>query len=261
MEHFRLALVTGATSGIGKALSQLLASKKIALILSGRNEESLAALKNELSKKVPVTTLIANISSDHDRKMIVQTIEKKIPDLVINNAGFGLYGDALSHPVIDQLDILDVNGTAVLEFTLTAAKALKEAKRKGVILNISSAAAFQVFPGFAVYAASKTLVNSFSEALDWELKKEGIRVLSACPGFVETSFGRRAAGGRPPAGVRKLNSMTPEFAAQEIWQQIVKQKPVHIFDWRFRVATWLSRLVPKRILKEIIYQDILDRVK
>jgi len=257
---FRLALITGATSGIGEALAKLLASKKTPLILTGRNEKILASLKEELGKQVAVTTIQSDLSSIRDRALLVHQIESHVPDLVINNAGFGLYGDALSHPIAEQLNMLEVDGAAYLELTLAAAQALRKAQKGGVILNVSSAAAFQIMPGLAVYAASKAFVNSFSQALDFELKKWGIRVLSSCPGYVTTGFAKRAAG-RPIKPKKKLGSMTPEFAAEEIFRQIEKGKRLHIFDWKFRLATWFSYLVPKALSAKVVYSDILDRVK
>lgn len=259
MQKFRLALVTGATSGIGKALSHLLASKNISLILTGRDESALADLKKELSH-VNVTTIAGDLSSIRDRSALSYVIESNAPDLVINNAGFGLYGDAVSHPIAEQLNIMEVNGMAVLELTLVAGKALMKAGKPGVIMNISSAAAFQVFPGMAVYAASKAFVNSFSQSLDMEFEKNGVRVLASCPGFITTGFSKRASKG---AGKTKpkIKPMSVEFAAQEIFWQIEKLKPLHIFDWRFRWATWLSYFVPKRLAATIVYEDILERIK
>lgn len=258
--NFHLALVTGATSGIGKSLSKLLASKRIPLILTGRNQRVLEELKEELSKLVPITTLQGDLSQVRDRATLSYLIESAVPDLVINNAGFGLYGDALSHPITEQLNIMEVNGMAPLELTLVAAKALIKSGREGVIMNISSAAGFQVFPGMAVYAASKAFVTSFSQSLDKEFEKKGVRVLASCPGFITTGFSHRASKGSQKVKP-KFEPMNVEFAAQEILWQITKRKPLHIFDWRFRLATFFSYFVPKSISSKIVYKDILRRIK
>lgn len=172
-----LVLITGATSGIGKATAELFADKGVNLILSGRNQFELEQLQSTLSKKVSVQIVQADLAKKEERQCVLDVIQAQVPNIVINNAGFGLYGDALTYSIQEQLEMLDVNGRAVLEMTLKAGEALISAKKNGTILNISSAAAFQILPTMAVYAASKAFVNHFSQALDFEFKKNGIRVL------------------------------------------------------------------------------------
>src|SRR5580693_8214964 len=150
----RLALVTGASSGLGKALCHLLAKKGVRLIVTGRNRSKL----EELHGLVHVADLAQS------RDSLIKLIHEHVPDLVINNAGWGLYGDALSHTTKEQMDILEVNANAVLEISLEAARAMIKAKTEGAIVNIASGAAFFAFPTLAVYAASKAFVGSFSEA-------------------------------------------------------------------------------------------------
>lgn len=256
--HFSLALVTGATSGIGEALCQLLADKKIPLIISGRNQPKLESLKKELTKQnIDVTIIAADLAHANERQKIIKLIHERSPDLVVNNAGFGLYGAALTHPTQAQMDILNVNGNAVLEISLEAARTLASNNRKGIIMNVSSAGAFQVFPSLAVYAAAKTFVNQVSQALDAEMKSYGVRILSACPGMVETEFAKRAAGSQESPNL--MISMTPSEAARQIWWQIENEKPVHIFDWRTRWATYLSRCLPTSLVTKIIRSTITSR--
>ena len=191
--NFKTALVTGATSGIGEAVARLLASKGISLILTGRNGEKLAQLSTEL--KVPVETVIADLSLPQDRAIVAAKIRTTVPDLIINNAGIGLYGEAVALSKEKQMDIVTLNVEALTDLTLESARVLSEAKRPGVILNVASAAAFTVFPQFALYSASKAFVVQLSESMDWELKSQGIRVLASCPGVVATNFRERAKGG------------------------------------------------------------------
>src|SRR5262249_3016587 len=159
-----------ATSGIGKATCELFAQKGLDLIITGRNQHELQSLQDSLSKKVKVRVVQADLVQEMGRKNLIDVLHTQVPDVVINNAGFGLYGEALSYPTEDQIHILEVNGRAVLELSLEAARALISANKRGVILNVSSASAFQVLPNMAVYAASKAFVNSFSEAFDFEVK-------------------------------------------------------------------------------------------
>jgi len=242
---FNQALITGATSGIGECLAHLLAKKEIPLILTGRNREKLEELKTQLSERVPVTIVEADLALKEGRDSLIQVIQEKTPDLVINNAGFGLYGSILRYSVAEQMKIFEVDGQAVLELTLEAAHALHNAGKNGVILNVSSAAGFFVFPSFAVYAATKDFVTHVSASLDYELAPKGIRVLAACPGMVKTEF-RHRAGGRLDKD--KIEWMSAEFAAQEIWKQIVSGKRTHLFNWKYRLAYWFSRLIPQGVL-------------
>lgn len=254
-----LALVTGANSGIGKALCQVLAKQKINLIITGRRAEALSELRRELSSQIEVEEVVVDLADSSARQTLIQKIHERTPDLVINNAGLGLYGDVLSYPLAKQQTILEVNGMALLELTVEAARWLVSKGKKGTILNVSSAAAFQIFPSSAVYAASKAFVNAFSQAFDEEVRDQGVRVLVACPGMVDTPFQGKAGGkikGERPWGV-----MTPEFVADRIWEQIQRQKEVLIIDWKYAFMTYLSFLVPKRLRAQLLKQVINKRIK
>lgn len=255
---FSLALVTGASSGIGAAISRLLAKKGIPLIITGRNLERLGALAAELAASVPVEIVAADLAIASEREKLIDMIKERTPDLVINNAGFGLYGKAVDGNTTEQLQVVDVDVCAVLQLTLEAAKAMKEKNKSGVILNVSSTAGFYVFPYAAVYAASKAFVNNISEALDIEMQRDGIRVLAACPGMVATNFAKRAGGKEEiiSGGI----VMTPEYAAEEIWGQIIRRQPIYIFSRFYR---WVTRLVaplfPRRWVSKIIKNNIKSR--
>lgn len=251
-----LALVTGATSGIGRAMCQLLAGRGFELIAIGRNQEELQRLKEELSGQVPVQTLAIDLNHPQERGQLIALIHQRAPDLVINNAGFGLYGEALTYSTEEQTAILEVNAKAVLEMTLEAARALVSRERKGIILNVSSAAAFQVFPNMAVYAASKAFVNHFSEAVDFEMRPHGIRVLTLCPGMVTTSFQKRAGG----ETLTQKGVMSPDFVAQEMWKQIVQEERFKIIDWRYRWLTFLSAFLPTSWIAPIQGKWIAERI-
>lgn len=255
----KLALVTGATSGIGEAVCRLLAGQGIPLIITGRNKASLEALQKELQQQVDVTVVIADLSKQEARQQLIEQIRRLAPDLVINNAGFGLYGDALTHNTSEQMDILEVNGAAVLQLSLEAARTMVSHALKGTIVNVSSAAAFYAMPGMAVYAAAKAFVAQFSEAFDCELASHGVRVLTICPGMVETHFVDRA-GGTNESSKSQVASMTPQYVAEQIWRQIHQQNPLKIINWKYRVFMALSRLIPKTWLAKILHRSILQRI-
>lgn len=254
---FSLAFVTGASSGIGEALAILLADKGIELIIHGRNIESLNRIQHILAAKTKVNLISADLANRADRMRVIEMIQHRKPDLLINNAGFGLYGPALSHEIEKEMEILEVNGNAVLELTLEAARAMMSARIKGVILNVSSCAGeLPISPGFAVYSASKSFVNHFSQSLDVELQPAGIRVLSAAPGFVNTNFNKRAGG--KASSLNKL-AMTADFAGEQIWQQIQNETPLHLFDWKTRFLLRCAKLFPKNWVASVLHKFNKDR--
>jgi len=253
---FSLALVTGSTSGIGLALCRLLADQRINLIIHGRDAAKLDALARELSDKVNVQTMIADLAIPDEQKKVAALIATQCPDLVINNAGFGFYGKALDHSTEEQLTILEVDGQAVIRLTLEAARVLIANGRQGVILNVSSVAGFVIFPNFALYSATKALVNQFSESFDEETKSSGVRVLAACPGVVATNF-RSSAGGHQKSKNNDLKAMTADFAAEEIWKQIIKGKKLHIFNWKYRISAFMCRyILPKAFVAKLMKKNI-----
>lgn len=258
---FELALVTGASSGIGEALCRLLASKGIPLLITGRNQERLDQLANELSKQVKVDAFIADLSNRSERALVVDKIYNHVPDLLINNAGFGTYGDVLTHETKKQMDILEVDGAALMELAIEAARALVSLEKPGVILNVSSAAAFQIMPSFTVYSATKAFVNAFSESFDQEVQRYSIRVLAACPGMVNTRFRERAANGESASTQKEPLTMSKEFAAEQIWKQILEQKTVRIFDWKYRILAFLSRTLPTSWSTSLVRKAVEGRHK
>ena len=258
---FQLALVTGASSGIGESLCYLLADKGINILATGRNTERLKVLHDALKNKVEISTHACDLGKPEERSGLVALIHEHTPDLIINNAGSGLYGQALAHETSAQLNMLQLNANAVLELSLEGARALVSKKKKGIIMNISSVAGFFPFPNLSVYAASKSFVNAFSESFDWEMKEYGIRVLASCPGVVATRFRNRASSGELSHQKDPLDVMTAEFAAKEVWDQIISQKPVRIFDWRYRLSQLFSRLCPNWFLKSLLRKRMNTRNK
>ena len=256
-KKFSLALITGASSGIGTALARELSAHGISLFLTGRDLSKLQALKKELEGRVPVTIFSGDLSKNENVKKLIEKIYEYTPDLVINNAGLGLYGDALSFETKEQKEIVSVNAKALLEITLESARALISEKKSGVILNISSAGDFLVFPKFSSYVASKACVTQLSQSLDFELKKYGIRVLVARPGRVATHFSERAS--RSKANLRNWLSMDADYLAKKLWDQINKEKTNQIIDWKSSIGTFFLRfLIPEKCSVKILSSSLKE---
>lgn len=187
------ALVTGASSGIGKALAERLAEAGLHVILSARREEVLTQLATSLESKYGVDTMVVAVDLSEPEaanKVIAATASLDI-GLVVAAAGFGTSGSFTEADLKEELDMLQVNCAALLQLTHWSAAQFTERKKGGIIL-LSSMVGFQGVPYAAHYAATKAYVQSLGEALAQELKPMGVDVLAAAPGPVESGFGRRA---------------------------------------------------------------------
>jgi len=244
--NHKLALITGASSGIGHALAMKLAEKGVNLLLTGRNQSKLSTLASYLRPHVDVTFFPCDLANAADRKRLLFHIHELAPDLIINNAGCGLFGPVLSYSTEEMLSMFEVNAVAALEITMEGARMLLEKKKKGVILNVSSFAAYFTSPYLAIYSASKNAVLQFSKSFDAEIKQHHIRILASCPGQTDTPFfGRASSGHFHP---KSSFTMTKEYAAERIIKQIEKKKSVDIFDIRYKLGMIITRFFPDKIL-------------
>jgi NADP-dependent 3-hydroxy acid dehydrogenase YdfG len=186
----RIALITGATSGIGKATAEAFANAGIDLILCGRRQERLDEVAFELSAKVKVTTLIFDV---RDKGAVVAMVgsladEWKNIDILVNNAGNAHGLGTLDEGDTDDWDaMIDGNVKGLLYVSKAVIPLLLE-RGKGHIVNISSIAGKQTYPNGAVYCASKAAVEVLSEGMRLELTQHGIKVTNVAPGAVETEF-------------------------------------------------------------------------
>lgn len=248
---FKLALITGASSGLGKALAEKLALRGISLILVARRKEAL----EQVAKTLPGSHRIyaVDLVNLQERERFLSWLGTQAPDLIINNAGRGLYGPALTHATKEQIENIELNVQALVEITLESARTLLTQKRSGTIMNISSAAAFFPYPTHCLYAASKSFVNQFSQGLDFELKPKGIRILVSCPGQIDTAFSARASGG---VARKKSNvlTMTASKAAELVLKQIETGKDIEIIDWRYKCLVALRHLIPKTFQMQLLYR-------
>ena len=212
-----LALVTGASSGIGDAVARRLAAEGTDLVLVARDRERLEQLAAELraAHGVTVEVLDADLSAPVSRAAVEKRLvdgERPV-DLLVNNAGFGTTGDFASLPIGREEQEVQVNVLAVMRLTSAALGPMLE-RRRGAVVNLSSMAALHPTPSTATYGATKAFVTSFSEALHEELAGTGVTVTAVLPGFTRTEFQERAnwtAHDSVPAGAW----LSPEQVATE----------------------------------------------
>ncbi|MBL4724354.1 MAG: SDR family NAD(P)-dependent oxidoreductase [Lutibacter sp.] len=186
----KIAFITGATSGIGKATAQLFAENKIKLILCGRRGERLEQLKTELSQKTEVTTLKFDVSNKEEVFNAIESLPSEFQniDILINNAGNAHGLSTIQDGNIDDWDaMLDINVKGLL-YVSKAVLPIMINKNTGFIVNIGSIAGKEVYPNGNVYCASKHAVNALNKAMRIDLNQHNIRVSAIHPGAVETEF-------------------------------------------------------------------------
>lgn len=185
----RLALITGASAGIGECFARRLAKGNFDLILVARRRERLEALAKELSDSngTSCEIIVADLAKDEDVSIVEGRLRTGDIDLLINNAGFGTFGAFAKLPIERELEELDVNVRALMRLSHAGLVPMIDRGRGGII-NVASAAGFQPVPYNATYAATKAFVLHFSEALHEEAREHGVRVMCLCPGPVKTEF-------------------------------------------------------------------------
>lgn len=190
-----VALVTGASAGLGEEFARQLSKRGTSLVLAARRKDRLEALAAELGD---ARAIEVDLSAPGSVGRLLAEIESggETIDILVNNAGFGLTGRFADQDASRLRQMIDVNCGALTELCRAVAPGMIE-RRSGAILNVASTAAFQPGPGMAVYFATKAFVLSLTEALHEELKPHGIKVSALCPGPTATEFGAVAGFGKP----------------------------------------------------------------
>jgi short-subunit dehydrogenase len=237
-------------------LARIAASNNMNLILLARNAEKMMQLRKELEELFPVKVLAVGCDlTDPDTvEKIVTLLNGRgiVPDVLINNAGFGMFGPFDRIGTETEADMIQLNITSLTELTKIIYRQMRS-KGKGKILNVSSIAGFMPGPLMAVYHATKAYVLSFSEALAVEAKGSGVTVTVLCPGPTVTNFENRASDGAGLTVFQKSGKLpTARQVAEYGWKSMMKGKTVAIHGKKFRYLLFLIRLVPRKIVAYII---------
>jgi short-subunit dehydrogenase len=245
-------LITGASSGIGLELAKCFAADGSRLVLVARNREALETLAKELRSvdKVEVTVLPADLSLPETPKQIFEKLagQKISVDVLVNNAGFGALGAFSELSLPRQLEMLQVNITALTELTGLFLPGMIQRKRGG-ILNVGSVAGFQPGPGMAVYFATKAFVLSFTEALAEELSGTGLAVSVLCPGPTETNFSQVARAQK--ARLFKARKMSAQAVARSGHRAFRERKVIAVPGWSNLMLIFSGRLAPRMLVRKI----------
>jgi short-subunit dehydrogenase len=247
-----ITLITGASAGIGAALAHEFAAHGHELVLVARREQVLSALAEAIAAKgAPRPTVLgADLARPDAARTITAALDGRglEPDVVVNNAGFGLVGAAAALDRAEQLAMVDLNVRTLTDLSLAFLDSLK--RRRGGILNVASIAAFMPGPGMAVYYASKAYVLSFSEALHRELKPKGVRVTVLCPGPVPTEFQARA--GMSDDAFPRLLTRSAEQVARDGYRGLMQGRRVVVPGAINRAVTTMIRFAPRTLVLELI---------
>lgn len=239
------ALVTGATSGIGKELAIVLSDMGYDLILVARRKTRLEKLKKQLPGKT--TIIVMDLSSTANCLKLYDKVKKEDIEVVVNNAGFGLYGTFDKTNLDKELDMIDVNIKAVHILTKKFLQDFKD-KDSGYILNVASSAGFLSGPLMATYYATKGYVLKLTEAIYEELRREksNVYIGALCPGPVDTEFNKVAK-------VKfNLKSMDSHTVAEYAVEQMLKRKLIIIPGFSTKFVAF-SKLIPTKLLLKINY--------
>lgn len=241
------ALVTGASSGIGRDMAKELAKRNIDLILVSRDLEKLQDVKNQI-ENVNVEIIQKDLNIEQNCIDLFEEVKKQPIDIVINNAGFGVFGDFIESPLEKELNMIKTNITAVHILTkLFLAKMEKE--DRGYILNVASIAGYMPGPLMASYYSTKAYVVRLTQAIKEELrrKKSNVKVGVLCPGPVETNFNN-------VAGVKfKAKALTSEYVAKYTVDKILKRKFYIIPGLSIRALRIVSKIIPDNLMAKMAY--------
>ena len=241
------ALITGASSGIGYNMAKYLNSMGYSLVLVARDKEKIQKIQKELSGEVKI--VVADLSNESKLKELYVLCKNDNIDILINNAGFGLFGEFTETDLNKELEMIDVNIKAVHILTKLFLKDMKK-RNKGYILNVSSAASFQAGPLMATYYATKSYVTKLTLAIYEELRrdKSNVHISCLCPGPVNTNFNN-------VANVQfSMKSLSSEYVARYAIDKMFQNKLIIIPGIKMKFTIFFNRLVSNKLAIRIVYK-------
>ena len=240
------AVITGASSGLGADMARVLVDEGYEVVLVARRKTKLEKLQKELGDKT--SYIVMDISSTYNCMELYNNLKKEDIGILINCAGFGLYGDFIDSNMDKELDMIDLNVKSVHILTKLFLKDFVK-KDRGYILNVASMAGFMPGPGMATYYASKAYVLNFTSAIYEELKKNesSVSISCLCPGPVDTNFNKIA---KVEFGFKGMNSMD---VARYAIKNMFNEKLVIIPSFKMKFAHILVKILPVKLVMKFVY--------
>jgi uncharacterized protein len=256
-----IALITGASEGIGKELATLFAAAGHDVVLVARDQAKLHAVAQSLKKnhRIQAHIIVQDLGQPHAAETVYRTcqINGWAIDYLVNNAGFGLLGPFTTTDLSVETDMITVNVTALTQLTKLFVPQMV-ASRSGRILQVASLASFMPGPLMSVYYATKAYVLSFSEALQEELRGTGVTVTALCPGPTDTKFKHRAKMNNPPH-VDK-SALDVRRVAQAGFNGMMKGQTVVIPGLAYRFFIFICRFLPRAWVARIVHFNQKQRL-
>ncbi len=236
----RKVLITGASGGIGLEVAKLLAAKNYQITLVARRKDALNKAKDSLAG-MGHTIYVSDLTKPEDVQKLVAHIEESSYDVLINNAGVGMYGQFIQMPLDEQLSCMRLNMDSLV--TLSYAF-LKNAKSGDALVNVASMLGHSSFPGASVYAATKSFVANFSESLWFEFKKKNIFILGFNPGATRSDF-HSNAGEQASSYPEFVLSNTEDVAGDLVVALENRSKPRVVSGWKNRLMLFAFKLLSR----------------
>ena len=241
------AVITGASRGIGAEYARTLATKGYDLLLVARDHTRLENLKQELQQTTKTKIWVESLDLSQPRAAQLlydraRSYRSEI-SLLINNAGFGIYGDFSELPLTTIRNMLQLHINTVVESIRLFLPDMLTRKH-GSIITVASVAGFFPIPYISEYAATKAFLIAFSEGLARETREQGVTIQVCCPGFTDTDFHQTA--GHQPKHV--LFSQSPQQVVQTSLNALQSKRTLVTIGWQGRLALWISKIIPHKIL-------------
>lgn len=249
----RYALVTGASSGIGYELAKLFAKDGKNLVIVARSQDRLEELRTEIDDEYETTVIVLpkDLSNPNSPQEIFSELQKRHinVDVLVNNAGFGVWGKFSETDLQKELEMIQVNVTSLIHLTKLFLKGMLENK-SGWILNVASLCAFTPVPLESVYCGTKANILHFSEALANELKGTSVSVTCLCIGLAKTGFHKRAK--MEDTRVAKRKMMDAATVAQDGLNALKKRKVITVPGLQYKMWPLLARVAPRNLITTIM---------
>lgn len=249
------ALVTGASSGIGRDIAKELAKRNIDLILVSRDLDKLNDVKEQI-QNVQVTVIAKDLSNEKNCIDLYNEVKDENIDILINNAGFGVFGEFTETSLEKELNMIKTNLVAMHILTKLFLQDMKK-QDKGYILNVASIAGYMPGPLMAAYYSSKAYVVRLTQAIKEELKRANSKVKLGvlCPGPVDTNFNN-------VADVKfKAKSLSSEYVAKYTVDRVLKNKFYIIPGWQIRAVRIFSKIIPDSLMAKMAYKVQIGKKK
>jgi short-subunit dehydrogenase len=244
------AIVTGASSEIGRAFALELARRGHPVLLIARREDELSRVALQVSERGGrAAVLAADLATPGGIDVVSRAVEAlSAVDVLVNNAGIGGYGEFVTQPLGSEAAQVALNIGAVVGLTRRILPRMI-ARRRGHVINVASILAFMPTPYFATYAGTKAFVLHFTEALAHELRGTGVSVLASCPGVVKTQFSRLAGSGSQDEGLPQL---APEAVARVSVQAMASGRVVRVIGAAYHLLAFLAAITPRALMRRIM---------